>query len=667
MKTTHMAVALLVLFASQALADDEEKETPTAVFQGYDTFSGAFKHSLVKGDVNDSDAKVVSKISLCDTLSEVHDALGIEASAEGSYGMGSASAKASFASSLDISEKSVVLVVYVSKRTTQKAKDPDFTDEVTAEHLRDAFKRYGDSWVKEITTGSEYYATFTMTASTIDDKQKLALELSGAVGECKASASATIETAKKNTKNETRAAQRLFGITTAALPELETAAIITFGESLSAIKPDAPTLISARTEGYEKMWPVALNAAVKPMVANRNLFQKASRASNDDTTATGGWESKLQTLEAADAMVTKIQNAYRTYNYTGDPKPDARSGLIKKDIERLVTFLATVSENPLKTPHHIKLKSLSYGVPHLTFQLNEVDLMSDFKDGSPYFSRDVTRPDIIDCQRISGITMSDGGYLYALWFDYEKDGKPTTVRHGGGGHAIVEKPGGFLSLNLAEGEFISGVTGLGGWCRDTRSHLMVRASFETNQGHKLQHRQGSDGEPLDIDRVDFGNGSWRDSTMTWTAKENERLVGFGGRSGNEVNSLRGIVLSLSPAKWTGALRDAAASGENTAAGPENHHAGAAPKSHRTGVALRKYAIEEGGLFEQTSKTKWLLTKKNGDKHQLVEVKSGKGGWIELHDTDRKKTFGLPVRGGKLYELKDGDKEWIRMPFNIKRK
>ena len=94
-----------------------------------------------------------------------------------------------FIDSLNVSETSVIVLIdyktYKEKTVTTAIKKPEVTfPKDTGQSLEHFYKTYGDSYVKQITVGAEFYAAYVFHSKTIRERTEIITELekSGLVG-----------------------------------------------------------------------------------------------------------------------------------------------------------------------------------------------------------------------------------------------------------------------------------------------------------------------------------------------------------------------------------------------------------------------------------------------------------------------------------------------------
>jgi hypothetical protein len=154
---------------------------------GFDSASGLAIGTALEGfTVEDNKTapgmEVLSSVSIVNTHEEMQDQLGMSFEAQGRYGFFSASAKANFSSSTKFNSSSTFLVARcVVQNPFQRGKG--FTVSQKAQELlnannTEAFKRaFGDSFVRGLQTGGEFYAVIRITSTSTEKQSELGVAL----------------------------------------------------------------------------------------------------------------------------------------------------------------------------------------------------------------------------------------------------------------------------------------------------------------------------------------------------------------------------------------------------------------------------------------------------------------------------------------------------------
>ncbi|MCE2752346.1 MAG: hypothetical protein LW720_10700 [Pirellula sp.] len=154
---------------------------------GFNSKTGLAVGSPLKGfswDENSAatGAEVVSAISIVSTYEELQETLGMSFEAQGRYGIVSGSAKAAFSEKTNYNSMSTFVVASVVVRNPlRRGKNFEVTDvakALLASNNMDQFERaFGDSFVRGLQTGGEFYAVVRITSVSTSTQASLAAAL----------------------------------------------------------------------------------------------------------------------------------------------------------------------------------------------------------------------------------------------------------------------------------------------------------------------------------------------------------------------------------------------------------------------------------------------------------------------------------------------------------
>ena len=154
---------------------------------GFNSQSGLAVGTALEGftippNVVASGQQVTASITIVNTHEELMDTLGMSFSAQGRYGFFSASAKASFAESSNFNSTSTFLVARCEVQNPL-TRGQDFRVTTSAQELlsashTDQFKTaFGDSFVRGLQTGGEFYSVIRITSASVSKQTELAATL----------------------------------------------------------------------------------------------------------------------------------------------------------------------------------------------------------------------------------------------------------------------------------------------------------------------------------------------------------------------------------------------------------------------------------------------------------------------------------------------------------
>ena len=504
--------------------------TPTPVttlFQGYNTFTGSAAATAVTGTSATRGASNRADYTVCTDFESLMVALNISTSVTDNFLVGSVDAKADFVSRLHITTYSVTVLIYASNVTGDNAYtgvNPPATMP-TPGSLNQFFQTYGDCFVSELTLGAEYIAAFVFYAQSKEEQISVTTTLSAhgitEEGELSATFSTSLQVATQSIQTRQTSSQIVTGITGVTLPE-GIQAMINFGLGFGKLTPNVPTVISYGTTGYEHVDGFA--TLFEQIEANRNLFE--------GTDGQAGLSANLSTLSTLKNQIDWVNQVYQTYDYAGDAEmvttgPGGRAYQVKTDYTQLSTAIDMIAQDPTKPAEVPDLPSLSYGSPVLTFVL--VPGVSPpwggnagtGTGGNPYV--DVTAQSIIGQTTIASLQVRGGGNVNCLFVGYRSPTQaPTIVEHG-------KNSGGSLSeqITLQLGEFVTSISGMAG-------NYVNQLSFATSLGQSLAYPP----------KPDNAAQKW-----SWPVPAGSVLVGFQGRSGDDLDQTQPLVCTFSPATW----------------------------------------------------------------------------------------------------------------------
>src|SRR5262249_45610476 len=120
--------------------------------------------------------------------------------------------------------------------------------------LNQFFQTYGDCFVSSLTVGAEYIAAFVFYAQSQEEQTAVTTALSAQgitdEGDLSASVAAGLQVATTTIQTRQASDQIVNGITGLNLPQ-GPQAMIAFALDFGTLQPDAPTVVSYGTTGYE--------------------------------------------------------------------------------------------------------------------------------------------------------------------------------------------------------------------------------------------------------------------------------------------------------------------------------------------------------------------------------------------------------------------------------
>ncbi|HTT99246.1 MAG TPA: hypothetical protein VMF58_14450 [Rhizomicrobium sp.] len=487
---------------------------PTALCQGYGSVTGEGLSTAVTGRAESGGGSSTVNYTVCMDMQKLAQSLEIEQSLSVGFGpFGSVDEKMQFVRKLDVTTYGISIVVYARHvMGTDTLVDVALKNGVTPpqddKQVRDFVRSYGDSYISSVMHGGEYYAVYTFYSQTREEQQSLAVEMKakGIFDVVKIDAGLQVKLDDFVSTTTTRVAfsQSISGMRNPKLPEPKD--LIRFALDFPSTELTAPTVVSFRTTGYER---VPKFSDFEKVVKNRQYF--VGRGIDDGLTA------KLVSVQQLISQIGMIEHVYKFYGGFEDKKLIDVRGLAATDLTTINDQMVAFEDDPLQSFAMPDLPSLKDGVPSLKYKAGKSQLYGGgggepFEDVSPAVA-------IQEMTRIVNIQMRSGARVDRLATTYENShGKWTVVRGGGGGSL------GPL-MTLLSGEFINAASGRSGSRVD-------RLKLTTTSGQSVEGGRDG-GNPFD-----------------WSVPKDAILYGFSGRSAKEVDAIAFNYATFEPAKWS---------------------------------------------------------------------------------------------------------------------
>jgi hypothetical protein len=191
-----------IIFNDEEIGMGFNSESGLAVGTALDSFTIAENPTAPGGEVTAS-------ISIVNTHEELQENLGMSFEAQGRYGFFSASAKTKFSESTKFNSTSTFLVAScLVENSMRRGKNFKVTAEAKAlldSNRTDDFSRaFGDSFVRGLQTGGEFYAVIRITSISTSKQSELAATLQAEANGLVASGSFKAAFTEANTSESTR-------------------------------------------------------------------------------------------------------------------------------------------------------------------------------------------------------------------------------------------------------------------------------------------------------------------------------------------------------------------------------------------------------------------------------------------------------------------------------
>ena len=490
---------------------------PVKLFRGYDSVArGMLSSSAVTGGHEKSDARSTVRVEVCESLSELAQALEIDASLSVSYlKAASVTAKMEFAKKLNVTARSVSIVVYAIHETgTWAAKDVKLQDGIAAptddDSAADFVQSYGDCFISSVTQGGEFFAVYIFNTETREEQQSLSasLKAEGIGGGVTAKADVQVKLSNflKTTKTGWTLKQEITGIANPTFPEQDK--LIEFALNFSKLTPDSPTTTNIKVQGHESVPKFGRKFA--KVVRNRRYFLDP-----DD-----GLLRSLGQLTAVRNQVAWLKRIYDRYNYSGDSALLQFERDLLTDIKAINNQIADWEIDAAATFPALKLPTLAQGEPVLQFE--EAEPKSWGKGSAGPWNVVPVGDSIRNRTRIRSIQIASGmfenkEFLGRFAVEYTSDKHSWKETYGGEPKDLQP------TLYLEEGQF------------PVRFEVHYGSLVDRLKIHLSDNRTIEAGGP---------SGGLED----WTVPKDHFVVGFGGRSGAIIDQLQILHAKLLPAK-----------------------------------------------------------------------------------------------------------------------
>jgi hypothetical protein len=374
-------------------------------------------------------------------------------------------------------------------------------------------RSYGDSFVKSVTLGGEYFAVYIFNTETREQQQSLALslkaELKASAVSVKAESQVKLTNFLKTTKTNWTLKQGITGIVNPTFPDEDK--LISYALGFSAIPLDGPVATNIKISGYE-----GLSGWSTP-------FAKIKKNRSHFLNPTSGLLQKLARLSMLSSQIGWLNGIYSRYNYTGDAALGAFSAKVDADLEAIDAQVEAWQADPGGDFVMPVLPSLKEGEPVLNYS-DDVSPAWGGTSASPW-NVDSVGDLIRNRTRVKSIQLSTGKFdpytlVGRMVIEYVSDKHSWTESYGDGQVVTVQQ-----KLDFQEGQSPN--------------------RFETRSGTYLDWLKiyRSDGRQS----TEAGGPGGR-KNPDWQVPDGWFFVGFAGRSGAIIDQLQVRYAKLEPAK-----------------------------------------------------------------------------------------------------------------------
>ncbi len=317
---------------------------PVALFQGYNTFSGAGQATVVGGKSQPTAPQTVNHWFVCTDFSSISTALDIDTSvSDDEFMVASGSVNATFANSLHITSTSVTLLVNCSSLISNEATGFQLRPGVSVPNdvasLAQFISRNGDQFVSSITTGVQLLAAYVFYSTSIDEQTSITTKLSGKdlsdEGEVDINFGANLSSVTQSFSTRQMFSATVLGLEIA--PPSEPADIFPFLPNINAANVKPGYVASFATKIYEDAGLLdAIEKYGPTLVTNRTFY--------------GILSGYLDQLEVLQSRFDTIASAYTAYGYHSDTVFKQREKQLGLDLESIQGLIQDLIDDPLKSP-----------------------------------------------------------------------------------------------------------------------------------------------------------------------------------------------------------------------------------------------------------------------------------------------------------------------------
>lgn len=491
--------------------------TPVTLGCGYNTFLASAMPQIVDITSSLGESSFTTHVSICTTNEQLFSLLEIDASIAVSVRSGSFFDRLQFVNSLEINATTVVILVSATKVTQSLAVTGIPTFLSTFASASDVFNEGGDSYVSSISTGGQYFASYTFKA--YDETKFLELvnaadvNYSGGV-DLDASFEVGIANITSSTGITSTTDQAVIGYSTGKLPKPDE--IVEFALDFGNLILDGPEVLTYSTTSYRGV----------PTCPDFTQIE-TYRFDYVDPTGAGQGYCDIEVLAATNKDL--VQATKSIYDYYGLASVDEKFDTVLTGLSNIAKAIGTwrelVNRDPTKAgipPPEIDDTSLV--VPSPRFLLLGGPYSGFF--GAPSF-QDVT-VDMIPkgvlptSVTVRGDVVVDNVTTTYTLFDPDK---PTfSTSHGGGGGYS------FPTIQLQQ------------W-----DQIVEFQTWSFNDWNVLQQffirttSQSGVYYPGDF------NGS---ANADWKVPANSCFVGWAGHAGRYVDGIQPMYVTFQPASWS---------------------------------------------------------------------------------------------------------------------
>ncbi len=431
----------------------------------------------------------------------------VSASRGGSIGVGSsgsASADYTLLHSLDTSTTTLNIVVFAQNITgVLSAKSFRLkSNKVPTEGQ--FFLRYGDSFINEISYGTQFFGVISFRARTLSEVNAIKSDLATKSVYDGATLSANMDDAIRSEISSNRAAVSFTSMTfgSASGPaKMDPQSMITFALNLGNVPVTTPEIMDYRTSDYLHVGGLS---KFTRLAAQRKYFDHL--------------HAELVNIEAAREQEQHILDTYSFYGHFHDEQVNAAVAASESDIAMGDQQIEAHEKSPLKVFGEPPFKTPALGVPTLNFYIGHAEHIGGGGPGKPFFDVDASVA-VLNHQKPSTIQFRGSRWIDSIAVTYS--GYPVfSVSHGGTG-GVLQPP-----ISLSPDENIRRIWGKSGSFVNT---MLFSTDKNPQQG--------------------FSGSTWAANSFSWVVPENSAVIGFSGGSDSFLDNFGVDYVTFEKAIW----------------------------------------------------------------------------------------------------------------------
>jgi len=366
-RVPHLQPAILQAHATTIVTPPQPTTSSAAIpilSCGYNTFLATYLPNSVgaysdpPAQANSQDTAGGTTLYMCTTYSQTISAMTIAGSVQGQYAGFGASASASYADTLTITNTCVTVVCTGYNTSTQTITDASASTNLATLSTDGSFNsimsQYGDSYVSSVTVGCQFIGTYVFQSTSVEQQTAITTSLSASYAEGATSASANISDTMSNCAEDNSCTMTYSSVQYGmSSPYTGTPPTYDIGDASGAIEWAS---YASTTPGNFVVNQTVIGLEGLPgfdgssdgwvnVIANRTTAVGTATQANDTGAPLTIWE-QAYTIQNAYNQNTLITLVYQTYNITYDQLPYNSANQAYTDLTNVIAVLTSISNNP---------------------------------------------------------------------------------------------------------------------------------------------------------------------------------------------------------------------------------------------------------------------------------------------------------------------------------